>query len=199
MALDDIAEAAVRVCPVTPALHAAVAALGVGAAQRAQVGEVAVHLAQAAQDPCSEAMAVLAGDTVVGFYRLDFAARLVGGRDFGELGVALRPFLVDARWQGRGLGTRALRALLADLRARHPRRRLLVLAVGCANLPALALYRRAGFVDSGQLLPGGRGGPQRLLLRALGGVGECAAWTTTAAVSSPSPCAPTRCASASSP
>ena len=181
MALADIAAGTVRVQPVTPALHDAVAALRVTPAQQAQVGDVAVHLAQAAQDPCSEAMAILAGDTVVGFYRLDFAERLLAGRDFGSAGVALRPFLVDARWQGRGLGTRALRALVDDLRARHPRRRLLLLAVGVGNLAALALYRRAGFVDSGTLLPGGRGGPQRLFLRALGGMGECAAWTTTAA------------------
>lgn len=183
MGLDDIAAGEVRVQPVTPGLHEAVAALRVTPAQQAQVGDVGTHLAQAAQDPCSEAMAILAGDTVVGFYRLDFAERLVAGRDFGDAAVALRPFLIDACWQGRGLGTHALRALVEDLHARHPRRRLLLLAVGCANHAALALYRRAGFVDSGTLLPGGRGGPQRLLLRALGDVGQCPAWTTTAAVS----------------
>ncbi|HSR64275.1 MAG TPA: GNAT family N-acetyltransferase [Xanthomonadaceae bacterium] len=173
----------VRVRPVTPALLAAVAALRVTAAQQAQVGEVAVHLAQAAQDPCSEPMAILAGDTVVGFYRLDFAARAIAGRHFGSASVTLRPFLIDARWQGRGLGRRALQALLDDLRARHPRRRLLLLTVAVGNRAALALYRRAGFVDSGVLLAGGRGGPQHLLLRALGGMGECAPWTTTAAAS----------------
>lgn len=183
MAFTDIAASAVRVQPVTPALHRGVAALRVTTAQRAQVGDVAVHLAQAAQDPSSEPMAILAGDTVVGFYRLDFARRVVAGRDIGTTGVALQPFLVDAHWQGRGLGTRALRALLDDLQARHPERRLLLLAVGCGNHAARALYRRAGFLDTGTLVPGGRGGPQHLLLRALGGMGECAAWTTTAAVS----------------
>lgn len=183
MAFGDIAADEVRVRPVTPGLREAVVAVRVTSTQQAQVGDVATHLAQVARDPCCEAMAIFAGDTVVGFYRLDFAERLVAGRDFGGAGVALRPFLIDARWQGRGLGSRAMRALLDDLHARHPRRRLLLLAVGCTNHAALALYRRAGFVDSGTWLPGGRGGPQRLFLRALGGVGECAAWTTTAAVS----------------
>ncbi|NUS38412.1 MAG: GNAT family N-acetyltransferase [Lysobacter sp.] len=180
---DPLAPCSVRVEPVTPALRAAVERLRVAPAQRAQVGDVPVHLAQAARDPCSEPMAILADGIVVGFYRLDFATRTVGGRDFGAACVALRPFLVDARWQGRGLGRRALRALLDDLAARHPQRRLLLLAVDCGNHAARALYRRAGFVDSGALLPGGRGGPQHLLLRALGGVGECPAWTISAAVS----------------
>ena len=51
-----------------------------------------------------------------------------------------------------------------DVRARHPRTQLLVLAVNCRNRAAIAAYRKAGFVDSGEASPGGRAGMQQLML-----------------------------------
>ena len=42
-------------------------------------------------------------------------------------------------------------ALCDDLRRRHPQRRLLVLMVNCRNRAAVAAYRKAGFVDTGEL------------------------------------------------
>jgi ribosomal protein S18 acetylase RimI-like enzyme len=49
----------------------------------------------------------------------------------------------------------------------------LALNVHAANVIAVHLYKRAGFVDSGEIVRGGRGGPQHLMLRALG-VGQWA-------------------------
>jgi RimJ/RimL family protein N-acetyltransferase len=174
MVLVPDAPPAIAVRPVTAALADAVRVLQVAPGQADYVGDTAFNLAQAQADPLSEAMAVLAGDTVAGFYRLDFADNAVAGRSLGAPSVGLRAFMLDRAWQGRGLGTRATTALCADLQRRHPRRRLLLLTVNCRNVAAIAAYRRAGFVDSGELFRGGRAGPQHLMLRALGdcGVGQ---------------------------
>lgn len=157
----------IRVTPVTPALAPAVAALQVTPDQAPYVGDTAFNLSQAQADPASEAMAILDGDTVIGFYRLDYAPNAVAGRDFGTPSVGLRALMLDASHQGRGDGTRAIRALCADLQRRHPLRSLLVLTVNCRNRSAVAAYRKAGCVDTGELYAGGNAGPQHLMLRGL--------------------------------
>ena len=157
----------IRVHPVTPGLAAGVRALQVTPDPREYVGDADFNLAQAQADPLSEAMAILADDTVIGFYRLDFAANAVAGRGFGAPSVGLRAFMLDTAQQGLGFGTRAALAMCDDLGLRHPDRRLLVLMVNCRNRVAVAAYRKAGFVDTGELHAGGRAGPQHLMLRGL--------------------------------
>ncbi|HVR80873.1 MAG TPA: GNAT family N-acetyltransferase [Luteimonas sp.] len=159
--------ATIRVQPVTPTLAAGVRALQVAPQQRDYVGDAAFNLAQAQTDPLSEAMAILADDHVIGFYCLDFAPNAVAGRSLGAPSVGLRAFMLDLAQQGRGYGTRAALALCDDLRRRHPQRRLLVLMVNCRNRAAVATYRKAGFVDTGEFHRGGRAGPQHLMLRGL--------------------------------
>jgi GNAT superfamily N-acetyltransferase len=154
----------VHVEPVTPALADAVRALQVKPGQDAYVGDPAFNLANTQLDPLSEAMAVLADDAVVGFYRLDFAPNTIIGRPFGVPVVGLRAFVIDARVQGQGFGARAAVAMCEDVRRRHPQRRLMLLAVHCRNHAGIAAYRRAGFVATGELLAGGRAGPQQLML-----------------------------------
>jgi RimJ/RimL family protein N-acetyltransferase len=112
-------------------------------------------------------MAIMRGDTPVGFYRIDPHARSVAGRDFPLPALGLRAFFIDADWQGRGIGSRALAAVLADLVQRHPEARLLVLTASADNDAALRLYRHAGFIDHSELYHGGCSGSQRLLLRNL--------------------------------
>ena len=167
---------AITVQPVSPALADAVAALQVGPEQRDYVGDVAFNLADALRDPMSEAMAVLADATVIGFYRLDFAPAAVTGRRMEAPSVAVRAFLIDRAQQGRGYGVQAARALCADLQRRHPDRRLVILLVNNDNHAARATYRRAGFVDTGECFAGGRAGPQSLLIRALTVPGLAPAW-----------------------
>jgi RimJ/RimL family protein N-acetyltransferase len=156
-----------RVAPVTPDLVDGVRALRVAPDQQPFVGDTGFNLDDALRDPNSEAMAILVGATPVGFYRLDFAPTTVARRSIGEASVGLRAFFLDAGWQGRGLGTRAVQACCKDLRARHPARRLLALNVDCRNVAAVNAYRKAGFVDTGELYPGGSAGPQHLMVRRL--------------------------------
>jgi RimJ/RimL family protein N-acetyltransferase len=157
----------VHVQPVTPALVDRVRGLQVAPAQAGYVGDPVFNLANAQLDPLSEAMAVLVDDEVIGFYRLDFAPNAIVGRPFHAPSVGVRAFLIDARRQGRGYGARAALAMCEDVRRRHPQRKLLVLAVHCRNRAGVATYRHAGFVVTGELLGGGRAGPQHVMLRSL--------------------------------
>ncbi|HEY8682810.1 MAG TPA: GNAT family N-acetyltransferase [Rhodanobacter sp.] len=158
---------AIRVAPVDAQLHMALLGLRVLPAQRDWVGAIDDLLADVALCPGSEPMAILCGDTPVGYYRIEPSARSVAGHDFALPALGLRAFFIDADGQGRGFGAGALAALLADLAERHPDARLLALTVNCNNHAALRLYLDAGFNDSGELYHGGRSGPQHLLLRDL--------------------------------
>ena len=155
----------VTVRQVTPALAAGVRALRVAPEQYPFVGDVQDNLIHALACPRSEAMAILRGDPVIGFYRIDFAPQVASLDALGGAYAGLRAMMIDRDSQGRGLGTRALDACCADLRLRHPRLRLLALNVNCANPAAIRAYRKAGFVDTGELHFGGRAGPQHLMVR----------------------------------
>jgi RimJ/RimL family protein N-acetyltransferase len=160
-------DAAVHLLPVAQCEREALLRLAVHPSQRDYVGTIADLLADAAHCGDGDALAIVHGDRPVGYCRLDAHARSVAGRDFDEPARGLRGFFIDTGWQGRGLGLRALRALYAHLAAHDPHTRLLVLTVNCRNHAALALYRRAGFTESGELYHGGRAGPQHLMLRHL--------------------------------
>ena len=159
---------AVTVVSVNAALAPAVRALRADAGQYAFVGDVEANLIDTEAAPHSEAMAVLEGDRVVGFYRIDLRPGIIAGCDYGNRCAALRSLVIDRAHQGRGLGTRALLACCADLERRHPALRLLALAVDCDNGCAIGAYRKAGFVEGGALQFGAGAGPRRLMLRRLG-------------------------------
>lgn len=145
----------------------AVLQLDVSPQQRSYVGAIVDLLVGAEHCGDGDTLTFRHGPDYVGYCRLDAHARSVAGRDFELPARGLRGFFIDARWQGRGLGSQALQALLAWLPVHDRATRLLVLTVNCGNEAALALYRRAGFQDSGELYHGGRAGPQHLLLRYL--------------------------------
>jgi len=162
--------ALVRVEPIVdPDSSAArsVRALRVAPDQYRYVGDTAFNLGDTLRDPMSEAMAVIADNAVVGFYRLDFAPNAVVGRSLGMPSVGLRAFVIDQRQQGRGYGRMAMTACCEDLRLRHPERAILVLTVNCINAPAIAAYLKAGFTDTGELFHGGSAGPQHVMLQFL--------------------------------
>lgn len=92
--------------------------------------------------------------------RHDFAAP-------GDLG--LRMVTIDAPAQGRGIGTAAMVALADYLPPLYPQARILWLTVNFRNTGALAVYRKAGFVDEGGVWLGGGAGPQHIMRQALSG------------------------------
>lgn len=142
-------QAALTVQPVTPALAAQLRTLRVAPGQYGYVGDIQAALVEAEGDPHCEAMAVLLGERVVGFYRIALAPPDAGLAPCSEARAMLRGLCIARELQGRGLGTRALRACVEDLRRRHPRVRVLSVAVDCGNRRAIEVYRTAGFADAG--------------------------------------------------
>jgi RimJ/RimL family protein N-acetyltransferase len=157
----------IRVSPVDASLRAALLSLRVNDEQYDFVGRIAASLPDAEACEGSEPMVILRNGEPIGFYRLERHARSIADIDFERTTVGLRSFFIDARWQGQGLGAAALTAAMQDVAHRRPTVRDMVLTVNVRNTPALALYRRAGFRETGELYHGGRSGPQYVMLCAL--------------------------------
>lgn len=157
----------IKVVPVDASLRPALLGLGVSDEQYAFVGRIDASLADAQACEGSEAMAILRNGEPIGFYRLEQHARTIADMPFDHTTIGLRSFFIDSRWQGQGLGTLALVALMGDVARRRPAVRAMVLTVNVRNTPALALYRRAGFRETGGLYHGGRSGPQHVMVCAL--------------------------------
>ncbi len=98
----------------------------------------------------------------VGFFKIDraYAAKYPFAPP-GALG--LRAFLIDAGYQGQGIGTRACRVLPAYLHTHYPGAPSLWLTVNISNPAALRAYLKGGFEDTGQTWPHGAAGPQNIL------------------------------------
>lgn len=158
----------IRVLSVDETLRAAVLALDVHPDQRPFVGHTRDSLADVAVCPGSEALALLHGDEAVGYVRIDRRASALADHPLASGAVALRSFLIDAPWQGQGLGRAALDAIHAYVAGRHPDRERILLTVNVRNEAALRAYQRAGYRDSGELYHGGSAGPQYVLWYPLG-------------------------------
>jgi len=84
-------------------------------------------------------------DRAVGCLSLSIVTHSPRRRHVGQLGIAIHD-----DWQGRGVGTALLQAAI-DLADRWLNLKRLELTVYCDNLPAIKLYRRAGFEVEGTL------------------------------------------------
>ena len=71
-------------------------------------------------------------------------------REFTDepLGYDLQQFMIDKRYQGKGYGTRALLLILDELKKEHHYDHVEV-CVDKEDAPALRVYEKCGFVDSG--------------------------------------------------
>jgi len=106
--------------------------------------------------------AIFNGSQAVVFFKIDRSFGTNNGfANDGELG--LRAFKVDNAEQGQGYGVAATRALLSYLPQHYPDALSVVLTVNLANPVAYACYRKAGFIDTGDLFTGGLAGPQHIL------------------------------------
>ncbi|WP_171098463.1 GNAT family N-acetyltransferase [Ruegeria sp. HKCCD7255] len=90
-----------------------------------------------------------------------------------EKDLGLRAVILDQRVQGRGYGTTAMQALRAYLPRLYPQAETLFLTVDLANPAAIAVYRKAGFVDTGEIWPHGDAGPQHILSLPLRAQARC--------------------------
>ena len=87
---------------------------------------------------------------VIGICEGDLAVGLALVRDLDEAPACydLQQFMIDFRFQGRGLGADALQLILGEL-AQERKYPCVEVCVRQDDLPALRLYEKAGFADTG--------------------------------------------------
>lgn len=107
------------------------------------------------------------GDRAVGLFKIDRAYHL--RHDFAQADhLGLRGVILDHSRQGYGLGTAAMAALKDYLPPAYPGKARVWLTVNLANPPAITAYRKAGFIDTGNIWPHGNAGPQLIMFMPLG-------------------------------
>jgi RimJ/RimL family protein N-acetyltransferase len=149
-----------------PDLRARVLALGPRPEQERFAGAPVETLPEAEADPQRQPVAIVADGEPVGFCVLHLGPGPAGLAP-APSDVLLRAFFVDAQAQGRGIATRALRGLPGFIGRHAPGARRIVLTVNTRNPAAIRAYRKAGFLDQGELYHGGAHGPQHVLELAL--------------------------------
>lgn len=106
------------------------------------------------------------GDHAIGLFKIDRAYHL--GHDFAApQDLGLRGVILDHNRQGLGLGSAAMTALKTYLPPRYPNREKVWLTVNLANPAAIAVYRKAAFIDTGEIWLHGRAGPQMIMFMSL--------------------------------
>jgi len=101
-------------------------------------------------------------DDVVGFFKIDTAYSSTFSF-CSEPSVGLRTFVIDAKLQGKGIGSNAVKALIPYLKEYYPDYHSLYLTVNCQNPGAVICYQKAGLQDTGELYLGGSAGPQHIM------------------------------------
>ncbi|MDP0929664.1 GNAT family N-acetyltransferase [Paracoccus onubensis] len=105
-------------------------------------------------------------DHAVGLFKIDRAYHLA--HDFAApKDLGLRGMILDRNRQGRGLGSAAMTVLKTYLASRYPDRARVWLTVNMANPTAAAVYRKAGFTETGEIWLHGKAGPQMIMFMSL--------------------------------
>ena len=129
----------------------AVTSLQVGEDQERFVATNAVSLAQALFSPEAWYRAVYVGDEPAGFVML--RDETLGATPSSNPKVSVWRFMIDAKFQGHGVGRAALELVIAGLRERQMFAVLelsYVPGLGCPE----AFYRKLGFVPTGRVKGG---------------------------------------------
>lgn len=124
-------------------------ALQVAPDQRTFVAANGYSMLQALHEPDHTTLLALADGTPVGFAMYGEEAADVAGRHW------LSRLMIGTEHQGRGYGRALLEAVVAHMRRSCPGRRI-VLSYVPANDAAASMYRRFGFVDTGEEWDGER-------------------------------------------
>ncbi len=99
---------------------------------------------------------------LVGFFKIDTAYSL--NYSFcPQNTLGLRAFAIDMNYQGKGIGTGAVKALFPYLKCNYPSFESIYLTVNCNNLGAKMCYLKGGFDDTGEQYLGGAAGPQFIM------------------------------------
>lgn len=102
----------------------------------------------------------------IGLFQIDPNYHLIF--DFAQPDdLGLRGVLIDHRLQGQGLGSKAMALVGPYIAPRYPDKRRLWLTVNTANPAAVATYRKAGFIETGDIWPHGLAGPQLIMYHPL--------------------------------
>ena len=136
----------IQLCPITPDTYQACVDLTVAAGQREFVAPNLKSLAQAYVWPGSVARLICSDGVPVGFV-------LFMPADTPATGQAIVRFMIDHRYQGRGLGRAALTAAVEWCRRERDAPEVW-LSVVPENDRARRLYRSAGFVETGDIRDG---------------------------------------------
>jgi diamine N-acetyltransferase len=118
-----------------------ITALDVGPEQGGLVAPNSVSIAEAHFEPMAWFRAIYSGEEPAGFAMV--------WRDPKERLFYIWRFMVDARFQGRGIGRRALELLLDEARADGASAVTLSVVPGPSS--ALGFYERAGFEPTGEV------------------------------------------------
>ena len=147
--------AEVRLQEITAATLDPVLDLTVGPDQDGLVAENAVSIAQAHFQPAAWFRAVMSGDETAGFVMLHDPT-LPGAapkREWGPHTVVLWRFMIDHRFQGRGIGRAAIDLVTEHVRGRPGVTRFVTTYIARPGGPA-GFYHRLGFTDTGRDLDG---------------------------------------------
>jgi diamine N-acetyltransferase len=149
----DDGTAPISLREITDANRPEVERLGVTSEQETYVAGVAESLVEAAAEPaaCPWYRAVYAGDEPVGFVML--SDNIPDGHPEYLGPYYLWRLLIDARWQGRGIGKATLELVVAYLATRPNARTLLTSVVPGPTSP-IGFYLRYGFTRTGKVADG---------------------------------------------
>lgn len=99
---------------------------------------------------------------VVGFFKIDVAY----SQSYAfcpPTAVGLRAFVIGLYWQGKGVGSAAVKALFPYLQQYYSSYQTVYLTVNCKNPNAQRCYKKSGFSESPELYLGGSAGPQHIM------------------------------------
>lgn len=151
----------VTIVPYTDAHAEALAALAVKPEQVQFVVENAKLLVDQLNENEHPVLMLLA-EKVVGFFYLDLGYQAAHSFCLPSA-IGVRMVMLDQRYQGQGIGSKALSQLPTYIKQYYPDCDALFLTVNCRNKQAYRSYEKCGFIDTGELYLGGPVGPQHIM------------------------------------
>lgn len=117
------------------------------------------------QDADKTVVVIVYLDEPVGFFVLD-CGEVIQDLTDNPKAVAIRSLSINPDYQGKGLGTQAMRLVPDFLREHLPTIDEIVLSVNAKNAAAYHVYRQSGYVDTGRMIDGLMG-KQHVMSRAI--------------------------------